>query len=378
MSAVSKLVLSLGIVVLAAGCVSPAIAPQPYAVPNEVRSEIGWLAVRAPSHPKVSLTEQIDNRGEAAGRTARTASADWLGASLNAASTSDNAFGGLFIAALGLVTTPIVAAGGAAYGAAAADSEETIQESNRFLAGAFGFTPASFQRSLESAFEDAPLKIAFVESSVSDQQLADRGFDSVLDVRMNSIATLPSANQFEVSLNLHNTLILTRLADRAELARREYRDTTVSHKLSHWTDSNGAAVIAQLDAEFSELSTDIGDELFFRPSIRVAGMEPVSRRGYGKINATVPMFVWQSWDGSRDVSSELSYEFQLFQKGTEPTEVLTTEGARFVPSEPLLRCTRYHWRVRARYLYFGQSVLSDWSPDYRFRTSCAKNRKAWS
>ncbi len=372
MLAVSKLLLVLGIVVLTAGCVSPAKPPQPYVVPNEVRSEIGRLAVRAPSQPKVVLTEQIDNRGEAAGRTARTASADWFGASLDAASSTDNAFGGLLVGVFGLVTTPIVAAGGAAYGAAAADSEEAIQESNRFLADAFGFTPASFQRSLESVFEEAPLEIAFVESSISDRQLADRGFDTVLDMRMNSIATVPDANQFEVSLSLHNTMILTRLSDSSELARREYRDTTDSHKLSHWAGNDGAAIITQLDAEFRELSTDIGDEFFFRPAIRVAGLEPVSRRGYGKINATVPMFVWRSWDGSRDASSELSYELQLFQKGTEPTDIVQAEGTRFVPSEPLLSCTRYHWRVRARYQHFGQPVLSDWSPDYRFRTSCSR------
>lgn len=375
MLAVSKLIPVLSIVLLA-GCVTPAQPPQPYAVPNEVRSEIGRLAVRAPSHPKVVLTEQIDNRGEAAGRTAKSASAEWLGASLDAAGSSENAFGGLFMVAFGLVTTPIVAAGGAAYGAAAADSEQTIQESNQYLADAFGFTPLSFQRSLESALKDAPLEITFVESTVSDQQLAEKGFDTVLDMRMNSIATEPSANQFEVSLSLHNTMILTRLSDSSVLARRDYRDTTESHKLSHWANNDGAAIITQLDAEFTELSTDIGDEFFYRSAIRVAGMEPVSRRGYGKINATVPMFVWQSWDGSRDASSELSYELQLFQKGKEPTDTVKTDGTRFVPSEPLQTCTRYHWRVRAHYQHFGQPVLSDWSPDYRFRTSCTRNQRS--
>jgi len=361
-------------VLLGAGCVSTPPAPEPYSVPNAVRNEIGRLAVRGPTDPKVSLTEQVDNRSEAAGNTASSAGAGWLDASLEAAGSSDNAFGGLLIAAFGLVTTPMVAAGGAVYGAASADSDESIDEGNRFLAGAFGFVPDRFQQSLESEFKDTvPLTATFVGSAVSNQQLATQGFDSVLDMQMNSIATLPSASQFEVNLNLRNTLTLTRLTDGREMARREYNGRTDSHKLSYWADNDGEALTLALAAKFADLSAEVANEFFLRPSIGVAGLEPVTRSiGYGKINATVPMFVWRSWDGDQAVSSDASYELQIVVKGELPGASLFAVDTRYVPVEPLLACTKYHWRVRALYQRFGQPAVSDWSPDYRFRTSCRR------
>jgi hypothetical protein len=372
MSANRKVAFALTVMILTAGCVSAPMAPTPLAVPNAVRNEIGQLAVRAPSEPRISLTDRVDNRGKAAGKTAKSAGVGWLGASLEAAGQSENGVGAIFLAAFGIATAPLVAAGGAVYGAASADSQQSIDASNRLLADAFGFAPGSFQSALESVFSEAPVPITFVNSTASNQDLVSQGFDSVLDVRMNSIATIASDNQFEVSLESRNTLTLSRLADGHQMTRRDYDTKTDARKLSYWTDNQAQALSTVLAADFVELSADIAGEFFHTPSVGVQGLEPVSRgmRRYGAITGTMPIFIWRSWDGDQPASAQVEYELQVFAKGEEPTHSLKSTTTRYVPLEPLAACTKYRWRVRAQYQQFNQAAVSDWSRDYRFKTPC--------
>ena len=35
-----------------------------------------------------------------------------------------------------------------------------------------------------------------------------------------------------------------------------------------------------------------------------------------------------------------------------------------------MACERYGWRVRAHYRRFGKAAITDWTPEYRFKTAC--------
>ena len=120
----------LVILTVASGCATVQPPSGPPALSTDVRDQIGHLAIRGPRAPKVSLTTDLDGKGAAAGKTAVAAGTGWLGGTMEAASQSADE-GAALVMVMGLMATPFVAAGGAMYGAAAADSEENGHQGQR-------------------------------------------------------------------------------------------------------------------------------------------------------------------------------------------------------------------------------------------------------
>jgi hypothetical protein len=361
------------IVFLAGGCAVQQPV-QPTGIANTTRDQIGRMAVRGPDRPKVALTANLDTKGAAARKTAVSAGAAWLGGSFQAAGEAGE--GGLLIAAFGLVTAPIVAAGGAVYGAAAADSEEEITTGNEVLVQTLDFAPAQMQRALENELAtSAPVEWEFVDPDTSNSELAARGFDSVLDMDMDSIASHVSANDFHVYFDTLNRLTLTSLSSGRSLATRKYWRELPARAVSEWAGDGGGVLNHALQEQFADIAGEMADDLFLYPAIRVRGVEPVSRRRFspGTISGQRPMFVWSALDGGNgEPAGNVEYELAIaVGKSAEPLS-FRTRKMRYVPPNSLDACSTYSWKVRAHYLSFGEPATSQWSPEYRFKTPCKR------
>ena len=367
--------LILAILLAVGGCAAPGLTPMgPGALSTSARDEIGRMAIRGPTQPRIALTSELDGKGAAAGKTARDAGLGWLGGTLQAAGETGDPFGAALIATFGIITAPAVAMGGALYGAAAADTNEAMVAGNGVIERALEFAPARFQQAMQSAFTGVlPVDYEFVAADTPADKLRAQGFDSVLDLQMDSITSFPSSNRIEVAFEAKHTVTLTTLDDDRPLATRQFYDHTSSRNVSAWAGNGGTPLLTDLADQFAGTAQEIADEFFLAPAIRVAGLEPVSRQrfGVGVINGTLPMFVWSSLDGRSEASSRnVEYEIMAFPRGSEPETGERTQTTHYVPAEPLQACKHYQWKVRAHYQSFGQPAMSDWSPTYRFRTPC--------
>jgi len=171
----------------------------------------------------------------------------------------------------------VVAAGGALYGAAAADSGEAVENGNAVIRHTLAFMSARFLHILESAFDHGiPVDHVFVPGDTSDEVLMARGFDSVLDIRMDSISSLPSPNQLEVLFELLNSVSLTSLHDRRLLEHRRYFSETAHRNVSEWANDDAKALNAALSEALTGTAQEITEAFFLAPAIRVQGLEPVS------------------------------------------------------------------------------------------------------
>ncbi|MEM8767723.1 MAG: hypothetical protein AAGE43_09790 [Pseudomonadota bacterium] len=357
---------------LLGGCVTQP-PPEPPALSTSAREQIGYMAVRAPERPQVTLTEDLDGRGEAAGRTAWSAGAGWLGGSLEMASQSGDE-GALLIALFGLATAPMVAAGGAVYGAAAADSAEAVQSGNAVLSASLDHAPSLLVHSFETALaEAAPVRWQAVGRELNNHELLARGFDSVLDLEFDQITSRVAENRMHVYFVTRYGMELTNLHSGIAIASRQWRETLPTQSVSSWAENNGAGLAMALDEDFDALAAETVAELFTRPAIRVRGLEPVSRGtfGVGSIPGRRPLFIWTALDGTSKAGKDaVRYELEL--RGRSATATFETAGTRFVPPELLLACERYRWRVRAHYQSFGSPATSAWTPEYRFKTACGE------
>lgn len=368
------LALFLLILTLAGGCaVTP--APEPPALANSARSQISLLAVRGPTTPTVALADDLDGKGAAAGKTALSAGAGWLGGTMEAASGASGE-GGMLLLAFGLVTTPIVAAGGAAYGAAAADNPKTVQSGNAVLAESLDFAPDQLQQALdEKLAAHSPVPYEFVAVETSNAELLARGFDSVLDVQMRSISSHPTQNRIHVYFKTENRLQLTHLPTGKLLSTRSFRDDLRPRAVSGWAQQDATPLSNSLAESFDALSSQTIDELFLSPAIRVRGLEPVSKGlfGVGTIPGLRPLFVWSALDGG-SAEPDKGVEYEVLISAGDKTEPLRhlTRSMRFVPAQPLTGCRSYRWQVRAHYSSFGQPAATEWTPEYRFRTPCKR------
>ena len=358
---------------LAGGCAVTQQADPP-ALANTARDQIGQLAIRGPTRPTVALTSGLDGKGKAARKTAVAAGASWLNGSFEAAGQSDE--GAILVAMFGLVTTPLVAAGGAMYGAMAADTQEAIAEGNDVLEQALDFAPAQLQHALAIQFSgSAPVTYQFVESDRTDSELLALGFDSVLDIEMDRIASHPSENDFHVYFETVNRARLGNLSTGQILATRSYRRQLAPKAVSNWAGNEADDLASGLDQSFADIAENLTHELFLAPAIRVKGLEPVSANRFrvGTIPGARPLFVWSALDGGKTApSGNVEYEVLLAQKAGGKPRRFRTRAMRYVPPENLEECRAYDWQVRAHYDSFGIATTSDWSPIYRFKTSCGR------
>ena len=359
-----------------AGCIAPGIGPiEPAGVSNELRNQIHRLAVRDPTQPKASLTSDLDGKGKATGKSARDAGLLWLGGTMEAAGDAGEA--APLVLAVGIVTTPIAVLGGAIYGASAADTREAIEVGNRTLTGVLDFSPMRFRHALESSFvTHAPVAYEFI-GNMSDQELISRGFDSVLDLRMDSLTGAPSENGFHTYFHYALRAKLSVLTKPGLGESRFYEDELSSKAVSDWAKDGGRVLLSELDESYAEIADDIVNDFFLRKAIRVQGMEPVSKGwSTGKISGRLPMFVWSARDGERGApTTGVDYEVLVYSGRNAPETGFRTPATRYVPDELLEACTSYKWQVRAHYESFGQPAQSDWTPVYRFRTPCEKRKR---
>jgi len=363
------------LLILAGGCAvtQPALSP---ALTSTARDQIGHMAIREPTHPTVELFADVDGKGAAAGKTAISAGVGWLGGSFDAAAQSNDE-GAALVAIFGILTTPIVAAGGALYGAAAADSKKAVSNGNEVLVRALDFAPAQLQNALKTELEEsAPIAYEFVSADTSNAELKARGFDTVLDIAMASISSHPGENNILVYFESTNRMSLTNLANGQLIAQRSYKRALQPKAISNWAHNEGGELTNSLSESFTSIADEISHELFLAPAIRVKGMEPVSPNSYriSTLPGERPLFVWSALDGNRVTPPDnVEYELSIAIQGDEPQRFIT-RAMRYIPPENLETCKVYAWQVRAHYTSFGTPVSSEWTPEYRFKTPCKKRR----
>jgi hypothetical protein len=363
----------LMLIPLICGCAAAGrIPPEPPALAHSSRAQIGHLAVRGPGTPIVSLTGDVSGKGEAARNTAAAAGMSWLEGSLQAASEAGE--GGLLVAAFGLITTPLVAAGGALYGAAAADAKEDIASGQQVLERALVAAPLQLRQALESRFAtDVPVSYEFVAQTSSNAELRQRGFDSVLDISLKTLSSYPDRSNLEIVFESLQRATLVSLHSGQQLHSRIYVQNLPAAPVSAWASDDARALLSDLRGAYDSFAAELVQEFFLQPSIRVQGREPVStsRYGVGSISGTVPMFVWSAFDGrSRSASDDVNYELAIKAEGdAEYSNHFSTKPRMFLP-DPLQTCQVYQWKVRAHYLNFNIPSQSNWSSGYRFKTPC--------
>ena len=214
----------------------------------------------AQNKPSVSLTANLDNKGEAAGKTAAAAGLGWLGGTFSLAAESDHPLAAVLIATFGLATAPIVATGGAVYGATVADTDKAIAEGNKVLKDALDFAAARLEHNLQTKMaEKVEMAYVFVPASAANADLSRLGFDSVMDLQMDRLQSSPSSSQFEVIFSSHNRVKLTALATGRVLEARTYSGQTAQRSVSSWARDNGEVLLAALDQRFAEISGEIVD-----------------------------------------------------------------------------------------------------------------------
>lgn len=362
---------------LLAGCATTFEPPGREALSRSERAAMGRLAIRGPMPPSVALVgdEVLETKNEAAKSKAAGAAMGWFGGSLQAGAESGDPLGFMLMAMIGIVGAPVAAVGGAVYGASAADSAEALESGNATIAEALGFAPQHFRGSLEKAMSAVVgLDYGFVDASASDEDLLGAGFDAVLNVHMESISSNVSDNGLEVRFSSSNTMELISLSDRRMLVRRHVETTTPARNVSDWAAESASPLFADLDAGFDDMAAEVVDVFFLAPSIRVRGLEPVSRSSFrvGRINTLRPLFVWGVVDGERPLEQHagVEYEVLVFPRGKSVEAGDRVAGARYVPGASLAACTTYEWKVRAHYTQFEDAATSDWTPEYRFKTPC--------
>ena len=358
--------------ILLSGCAMTPAPAEPPALPNTARDQIGHLAIRGPTRPTIMLADNLNNKGAAARKTAADAGMSWLNGSFEAAASGGE--GGILLAAFGLVTTPIVVAGGAVYGAVAADTEEAIAAGNDTLENALNFAPAQLRGALAAEFGlSAPVIHEFVGNGISNFELRNRGFDSVLDVEMERIASRAGPNDMHVYFETISRVRLTSLINGQLLINSSFRRELPPKAVSSWADADGGVLKTALDESFTEISEQLVHELFLAPAIRMKGLQPVSRGhfGVGTVPGRRPLFVWSSLDGGKLAPQEdVRYEIVVMTKGVKEPRRFRTGAMHYVPVDSLEACRIHSWQVRAHYLSFGERTTSEWTPTYRFKTEC--------
>lgn len=354
------------------GCASVNPAPtRPPGLSGQIRNQIGVMAIRTPSTPHVILTTNLDTKGNAAGKTAAlVAGSRWFEDSRKVAAQTGHPYAEALVYAVGIV----VVASGAIYGAAAADTNEAIIEGNEMIHQVLDFAPQRLAYALKSELrEGVPVRYEFV-GEADNQALLRRGFDTVLDLEMLQLTSLPDDTKMHITFKLTNKASLTRLSDNHTLVRRHYNAVLPSKAVSTWAARDGQLLLNALDLEYAKLAAELIDHFFARPSIRVQGLAPVTKHHFKTepLNATRPRLEWSAIDARQKIATgNLSYEVSVYKSKKNVTSILTR--SLFLNLEaPLDACTKYYWKVRAHYNDFDESRSSNWSPEYMFKSACER------
>ena len=370
----------LGLALICVGCTTTMglVQPPVTAISTSARQEVNALAIRGPHAPSIQVSgDEIARRAQVVGAKAKAAGLGSISAGFEAGAEAGEPFTAVFLAALGIAAAPFAAAGGAIYGGAISDTDEDIKARVPLLRAALTRAPEHMERQFRSHVDAAGLggiQIEYVAASTTNDALRDQGFDSVLDLEMKRLDTMPSDDLAQVKLLSRNTISLTDLDDDVVLARRDYQVYTTDKKFSTWVDQDAAPVFEALDATFAEMSDELIGDFFVDPSIQVQGLEPIASDSMrrGRIDSMRPLIVWQALDANMPLRDDqaVEYELLLYTGSKVPQQGIRLTSDRYVPEDLLQQCKRYRWKVRAHYGSFGEPVASPWSPEYRFGTPC--------
>lgn len=339
---------------------------------NSARNQIGRLAVRGLDTTSVSLTTALIGKSTAARNSASTG---WLNGAFNAAG-QESGEGALLLAVFVLITTPVVAAGGALYGASIADREAEIAAGNRVLEQALHDGPRQLREALRQRFDhQIPVPFEFVDTGISNVELTNQGFDSLLEVSVDTLSSLPDASGIRVTFEALLRGTLTHLASGRKLFSRIYVRDLPFAPVSRWAMDDAAELKQKLRQAFGNMADELVAEVFLQPAMCAYGIQPVSTGRYrvGTISGTVPLFVVNAVDGRTfNPTGKVEYELDVWRAQHEPHLSTRSRTPGLALPDPLAGCSVYKWRVRVHYRSFSEPEKSQWSPEYRFKTPCRR------
>ncbi len=348
--------------VLFSGCSSLATT-QPQPLSERDRERLGRIWVQ-PSYDTAEATSGVTSgRGMGAAIGAGQATgAMW--SEMGSGMSGDGAALGLLVL---VALTPIVAAGGAVYGAAAADSANDVDQYLATLDQVYAATDATYARHLEQGIADLP----YLDVAVGARPNA---FDSRLVIQFNELTGEGGGVKSNLSFTLSTKTSLYIGDDTAPAYVRDYRFHTPVRRLAQWAEGDGSALRAEVDVLAASTVQALLDDHFRRSAYTVQPDYPAYRFAFRpkRLATDQPEFRWHLAEGEFEVDAKVpvTYELRISGEAGAFSDYHGLTVQRFTPPQPLPACARLEWLVRGHYQSMGQSRSTAWSEPQRFRTPC--------
>jgi hypothetical protein len=237
--------------------------------PKFTEAELGTVAVvSACFEPEFKCPHKPMTKGKAAG----VGAFEGFFASIGGGVMSENPIG----VALGIVLSPVFAAGGAIYGAIEGETTKTIRKTEETLnhrLAAFRAQEVMQERVLSLARERS--RCTFVvpdqcgpnvlDKETSYDSLNGKGIDTVLEISVRKLGLWRERVAIDPPLSLFMTvsIILIRVKDDTVLSSRTFRyESKEKQKFTKWAKNDAQTFKEELDRCFKTLAERIVVELF--------------------------------------------------------------------------------------------------------------------
>ena len=351
------------------GCATTGKFETSEALSEQQRRQLGRVLIVP--HADVSATTSgiTDGKGEGAAKGAGGATAAmWSG--IGSASGGDGSEALMLIALVAL--TPVVAAGGAIYGAAAADSAADVERFEATLSQVFASSESAYMRALEDRVDALGAGQVLVADDI------ELPHDSRLEVDFVALEGAGGGvkSNLKFTLRAQSRLYTT---DRAiPTYTRSYASSTSVRELSDWAADDGVELTRAIQEMAMRTVDAMLDDHFRAPALRIQPVYPAFGHAFKprRLDTAQPQIDWRLWDGRMAAADaglvDVSYQLRLTSSEGDRIERQLQGVSEFRPDRPLATCATYQWQVRASYESFGSARSTEWTQPHRFRTPCPR------
>lgn len=373
---------------LFAGCATPVM-------PSEERDKLGRLGMATVGFAPEVVLDVTRGRGHGAVMGAARGASGSVAQSM----VTLNPF-------VGVLFAPVVAVGGAVYGAIVADSADEVQKSINSIETLLpGMEFQQVLRQNVAEFTRRRTSQHFVRTDLlgSESPGQPRNFqdekelDSVLEVGIWEIRLQDqSLSNTRVVLKVTGFARLVRVRNGSLCLEKEYRYQSAARDLDIWAQHGGSLVKDELKLAYEQIAGRIVDDYFLtvsdfpQPIASLAVTQPIPETGFftagfvKPLATQQPVLGWQPFPSEQDVAgldgerlkraSEIVYDLRIADQ--EEQFVFSRHDLAqptYKPETPLPPCRIYNWQVRARFRVDEAVSVTPWISDKRnrFKTDCS-------
>lgn len=383
------------VALLLGGCATKSARP----LGTEQRQGLGRLGVATAHFAPSVVLEITRGKGDSAARAAANAALGTLEGGLQ---TRDG-FGFL----LSVLLAPVIAVGGAVYGAVAGDSAAEVHRL------ADPLDEVLYGRELQQLLKEAllqhtrrtaqPIARSDLRGSGAEGRWQDyRGevdLDTVLEVGIREILLSDeSVANTRVNLQVTGFARLVAVSDGGVVLEQDYLYRSIDRSLAEWSRNGGTRLRSELNAAFDQIAGRIADDYFLTlaelpPKLAsLAATRPLPHFCFfceaflEPLPTATPEFCWEPFPAAADLvgaqgallqgAEDVVYDLRVTGL-VKPSETIRYDIAetcyRF--TAPLTPCRVHWWQVRARFRVGERLYATPWVMDERnrFRPSCASS-----